>query len=227
MAVRKTGPAKRSATVSARAATGSPAVDAYILRAPPFAQPILERIRAAFAAEASVTETMKWSVPHFEHHGILASMAAFKAHVRFGFWKSTQIEGFAQAFPGGDGTDIGMRRVQSVADLPSAAVMRRLIRSAIALNVAGVPPAWRKTALRDPERALPVPPALAAALRRNAAAKRHFDAFSYSQRKEYTTWIDEAKREETRAQRVTQAVEWLAEGKPRHWRYMRTSTQKT
>jgi hypothetical protein len=32
-------------------------------------------------------------------------------------------------------------------------------------------------------------------------------------------WIVEAKREQTRGRRVAQAIEWLAEGKPRHWKY--------
>ena len=32
-------------------------------------------------------------------------------------------------------------------------------------------------------------------------------------------WITEAKREETRAARVAQAVEWMSEGKTRRWKY--------
>ena len=46
-----------------------------------------------------------------------------------------------------------------------------------------------------------------------------FDAFAPSHKREYIEWITEAKREETRAKRLAQAVEWMAEGKRRHWKY--------
>jgi hypothetical protein len=37
----------------------------------------------------------------------------------------------------------------------------------------------------------------------------------------YIDWIVEARREETRARRIAQAVEWLGEGKRRNWKYER------
>ena len=40
-------------------------------------------------------------------------------------------------------------------------------------------------------------------------------------KREYCNWIAEAKREETRTARVKQAVEWIAEGRQRNWKYMR------
>lgn len=64
-----------------------------------------------------------------------------------------------------------------------------------------------------------MPPDLAAALARHDAARKTFDAFAPSQRREYIDWLTEAKREETRARRLAQAVDWLTEGKPRHWKY--------
>jgi uncharacterized protein YdeI (YjbR/CyaY-like superfamily) len=45
------------------------------------------------------------------------------------------------------------------------------------------------------------------------------EAFAPSHRREYIEWIVEAKREETRAKRVAQAIEWLREGKSRNWKY--------
>jgi len=47
-----------------------------------------------------------------------------------------------------------------------------------------------------------------------------FDAFPPSQQRDYVEWIAEAKRDETRERRIAQALEWLAEGKPRNWKYM-------
>ena len=55
--------------------TRDPRVDAYIARSAPFAQPILEHIRSVVhEACPDVEETMKWSMPHFMHHGMLAGM---------------------------------------------------------------------------------------------------------------------------------------------------------
>ena len=65
----------------------------------------------------------------------------------------------------------------------------------------------------------PVPPELAAALAKNKKARADFEAFPPSHRREYNEWIGEAKREETRAARVAQAMEWIAEGKARNWKY--------
>ena len=59
-----------------------------------------------------------------------------------------------------------------------------------------------------------------AALKKNKQARATFDAFSPSCKREYVDWIVEAKREETRQRRVAQAVEWMAEGKQRNWKYM-------
>ena len=63
------------------------------------------------------------------------------------------------------------------------------------------------------------PPDLAAALKKNAQARATFDGFSPSHKKEYIEWIVEAKRDETRQRRLSQAIEMLAEGKTRNWKY--------
>ncbi len=64
-----------------------------------------------------------------------------------------------------------------------------------------------------------VPDELAAALKKNAKARATFEGFSPSHRREYVEWITEAKREQTRARRIAQAVAWMAEGKARNWKY--------
>ncbi len=53
----------------------------------------------------------------------------------------------------------------------------------------------------------------------NRKAREAFDGFSYSHRKEYVEWITEAKGEDTRSRRLQTTLEWLAEGKPRNWKY--------
>src|SRR5579871_2013524 len=67
----------------------SPKVDAYIARSADFAKPILKKIRTLFhKACPQIEETIKWGFPHFEYKGVVGSMAAFKQHVSFGFWKA-------------------------------------------------------------------------------------------------------------------------------------------
>ena len=71
-----------------------PRVDAYIEKAPEFARPILEKIRAWYhAACPDIEEDIKWGVPSFGKEGIVGGMAAFKQHVSIGFWRSKDIEG--------------------------------------------------------------------------------------------------------------------------------------
>ncbi len=196
--------------------TKDPRIDAYIARSAEFARPILTLLRdAVHTGCPDVEETLKWSSPTFMHHGILCGMAAFRQHCVFGFWKHSLIveTGIdAQQAMGQFG------RITSVRDLPSRRTLVQLVRKAAKLNEEGVKV---PRPLKHPRRpALDTPPDLAAALRRNSRARATFDRFSPSHKREYIEWITEAKREETRKRRLAQALEWMAEGKPRNWRYV-------
>lgn len=195
-----------------------PRVDAYIERAAPFAQPILRRVReAVHEACPAVQETIKWGMPSFTYAGgILAGMAAFKQHVSFGFWKHALVMG-----EGAERDGMGSYgRMATLADLPPKPRLRADIRRAMALNEQGTKATGaRKSAGPGPIPELPAEFAAALAMRRHAKAREVFDAFPPSQRREYIEWISEAKREDTRAKRLAQALEWLAEGKRRHWKY--------
>ena len=197
-----------------------PRIDAYIETAPEFARPILRRLReVVHRACPEVEESLKWSRPHFGYRGILCGMSAFRAHCTFGFWNDRV---------GGDDPATreileGLGRITSVKELPSKKVIAGLVKSAMELNDAGVKPEWiAKRKAKKPRPELSVPDELAAALRmrKNAKARTTFEDFSPSHRREYIEWITEAKREETRAKRVAQTLEWLAAGKPRNWKYM-------
>ncbi|HEX8064147.1 MAG TPA: YdeI/OmpD-associated family protein [Allosphingosinicella sp.] len=192
-----------------------PRIDAYIARQAEFARPILGHLRSAVhAACPEVEETLKWSMPHFLYRGqMLAGMAAFKAHATFGFWRAKEVLGET----GAEREAMGQfGRLASVADLPPEAVLHELIRKAMALTDAGRRPAKPKGASKpQPE----TPPDLEAALSANLAARATFDGFPPSCRREYVDWVTEAKRSETRGKRIAQAVEWMAEGKRRNWKY--------
>jgi len=192
-------------------------VDDYIAKSAPFARPILRKIRAVIHAGCpDVEETMKWSFPHFMHHGILCSMASFKSHCAFGFGKEQLMTG-TQGPEGVVTAHFG--RVTSVRDLPPRAVFLRLVREAVRLNEQDVKPAPRS--VPDRSRSVRAPADLLAALKNNARARAAYDEMSPSHKREYIEWITEAKRDETRKRRVAAAVEWMAEGGIRDWRYVR------
>lgn len=199
--------------------------DTYIKESPEFARPILTHIRdVVHNACPNVEEGFKWSHPHFLYHGILCGMASFKEHVGLGFWKASLIMDKDKIGPEGMGQ---FGRITSVNQLPSKKVLTGYIKQAMKLNEAGIPAGPRKTALKraaakqTTATKLKVPADLAAALEGNRKALDTFDAFSPSARKEYIEWITEAKSEGTRNRRLEQAIEWMAQGKQRHWKYQK------
>jgi uncharacterized protein YdeI (YjbR/CyaY-like superfamily) len=197
----------------------SPEIDAYIAEAPAYAKPILTKLRALFhKACPDIGETMKWSFPHFEYRGIVASMAAFKNYVRYGFWKAKLMSDPHGLFKGMDNTTMGATKAATLDDLPSDKILLEYIRAAVVLNEQGVKAPARE---KKPPKPLVVPADLAAALKKNKKALAAFEAFSPSHKREYIDWITEAKQEVTRQQRLATAIEWIADGKPRHWKYMK------
>ncbi len=198
---------------------GSVRVDAYIARSAEFARPILERLRRLFhRACPEVEEAIKWGVPHFDHKGIMAGMAAFKKHVGFGFWRGREMRDPEGLFSGAPRASMCTVKIAGVAELPSDDVLLRYIREAVEINESGRAPSPRPKIVRPP---LKVPASLLAALRKNKRALAAFEAFSPSCKREYVEWIVEAKQEVTRERRMATAVAWMAEGKPRNWKYMR------
>lgn len=198
--------------------TRSPQVDAYIAKSQPFARPILEHLReVVHDACPEVVEEMKWSMPHFTYKGMLAGMAAFKAHCTFGFWKGKLILGKDAINREAMGH---FGNIRSLDDLPSKRTLAAYVKQAAKLNDEGVK-VPRVPKAKTP-RPVTVPPDLAAALRRSRKARDTFESFSPSHKREYIEWITEAKREETREKRLATTIEWLEEGKPRHWKYAKS-----
>jgi len=194
-----------------------PRIDAYIDRAGDFARPILKRIRRLIhAACPTVTETIKWRSPFYEHRGILAATPAFKKHCALILWKGRLV--FNEVSPGDDPTN-RLRRLADIRELPDNATLTRYFKKAVELNEAGarmpVPSRVKKS------RPVRIPPDFQSALRNNPRARTAFAAFSPSRRREYVDWLLNAKREETRARRLKSAIEWIAQGKSVRWKYER------
>lgn len=198
--------------------TRDPRVDAYIDKQRDFAKPILAHMRELVHTLCpDVEETIKWGCPFFAYAGApMCQIAAFKEHAALGFWKAALIEGVPPNANNGGESAGNFGRLTSVKDVPSRKVLAPLIKAAMKLNEDGVV-VPKKKPVSKPE--LDVPAELRSAFAKNAKAKTAFEKFPPSHRREYVEWIVEAKREETRAKRVAQAIEWMADGKSRNWKY--------
>jgi uncharacterized protein YdeI (YjbR/CyaY-like superfamily) len=196
------------------------AVDAYITKSADFAKPILEHLRAlVHKACPDVEEKIKWSFPHFDYKGeMMCSMAAFKQHAVFGFWKAALMKDPILVKNAQSEVAMGhLGRITSVKDLPSDKKMIAWIKEAMALNDKGIKLAPKPKTIEKKE--LLLPDYFTKAIHKNKKALHLFTAFSYSHKKEYIEWITAAKTEETRNKRIAGAIEMIAEGKNLNWKY--------
>lgn len=198
-----------------------PRIDAYFERSAEFAKPVLNHLRAIIhKACPDVQETMKWSFPHYEYAGsILCSMASFKQHCAFGFWLGSLMSDPEKIMKSaGEKNAMGhFGQLKRVTDLPPDPVLIRYIKEAMALNEKGVKMIKKGKASDTKE--VEAPSYFLDALEKNLTAFEAFKKSSPSHKKEYIEWITEAKSEATRSKRISTALEWLAEGKSRHWKY--------
>lgn len=197
-------------------------VDNYLLNAADFAKPILTHLRRlVHEACPDVEETWKWSFPNFVYKGqVLCSMAGFKEHCSFGFWKASLLADVDKVLSVKDREGMGhLGKITSLKDLPEDAVLKKYIKAAMKLTDDGVRLPPRAKVSEQEKKALTVPDCLADELSKNKTAQKVFNDFSYSHRKEYIMWITEARTEATRQKRLAQTIVWLEEGKNRHWKY--------
>ncbi len=191
----------------------NPKVDAYIAKAQPFARPILAKIRDLFhRACPDVEETFKWGVPFFLYKGTLGGMAGFKKHAGWGLWKAKLIK----PPKGAKAPFMNAVKLADVSELPSDAAMLDMMKQAVMLNESGASVERAPRAKKPPLRC---PTDLAAALKKDVRAAAAFKAFSPSHQREYIEWIIGAKQPATRQRRIAQALEWIAKGKSRNWKY--------
>jgi uncharacterized protein YdeI (YjbR/CyaY-like superfamily) len=193
-----------------------PRIDQYIDKSADFAKPVLTHLRdLVHAAVPDTEETLKWSSPTFMYKGMLCGFAAFKEHCTFGFWKHDLV---LDGEPRGDAMG-SFGRITSLKDLPSDRTLTALIKKAARLNDEGVKAPMRRAS--GPAKPLAVPPYFASALKKNRRASESFKTFSTSKKNDYVEWITEAKSDTTRDKRIKTALEWIADGKGRNWKYER------
>jgi uncharacterized protein YdeI (YjbR/CyaY-like superfamily) len=195
-------------------------VEAYIAKAKPFAKPILAHLRKLIhKAEPEIEETLKWGFPHFIHKGIVCSMASFKEHAAFGFWKAPLMKDTKRILSTAGKTSMGhFGQIKSIKDLPSASVIISYIKEAVGLNKNGVK---LQSKPQEQKRAVEISDDFSNALKKNKKADKNFKKFSPSHKREYTEWVTEAKTKETRNNRIQTAIQRISANKPRNWKYMK------
>lgn len=195
-------------------------IDEYINKSADFAKPILTHIRElVHKACPDVEEKMKWSFPHFDYKGeMMCSMAAFKQHAVFGFWKAALMKDPVLIENAKSETSMGhLGKLTSLKDLPADKKITAWIKEAMLLTDKGIKlPAKPKSTERAD---LIVPDYFTKELAKNKTAKKIFEAFSYSHKKEYLEWITAAKTEVTRNKRILSAIEMIKENKSLNWKY--------
>ncbi|HYG51415.1 MAG TPA: YdeI/OmpD-associated family protein [Flavobacteriales bacterium] len=200
-------------------------IDAYIEKSADFAKPILKHLRKLVHQGCpGVTETVKWGMPSFEYKGPFCSMASFKQHAVFGFWKYKLIKdpkNYLGDIKADGGASMGnMGRITSLKDLPPDSVILGFIKQAVKLNDDGIK--MEKT-IKNPATAKNTKPDVdfEAALKKNKKAWNVWEEWTPGKKKEYVDWMKEAKTEETKLKRIKTAVEWISEGKIRNWKYVK------
>ncbi len=195
-------------------------IDNYIEKVQPFAKPILSHLRKLIHETCpDVEENIKWGMPSFEYKGLMCGFAAFKQHCTFGFWKASLMNDPTLILNAKSETAMGhLGRITSLKDLPSDKKIIGHIKEAMKLNNEGIKVVKAKPTTNEE---LIVPDKILKAIKKNNTAYKTFEAFSASNKKEYIYWITEAKTEATKEKRLAQAIEWMAEGKPRNWKYMK------
>ena len=193
--------------------------DDYISKSNAFAVPILEHLRQLIHEECpDVEEAIKWGFPCFDYKGFLCGMTSHKAHCSFLFWKGTLMKDPDGVLEIAGKTGMGhFGKIASIDELPDEKILRKYIREAMVLNEKGIK-LPKKNAVKNE---LVIPENFMYAVKQNKAALNIFDKFSYTNKKEYVEWVTEAKTEKTRDKRLAQAVEWMAEGKVRNWKYIK------
>src|SRR3954469_9335307 len=108
-------------------------VDSYIAEAAEFARPVLKHLRKIIHQGCpAAVETIKWSCPFFEYHGLLCGLAAFKAHCSLFFWRDIDVSPWLEK-TNTAGTGMGQfGKIRSLADLPNDAVLLACVRGAVA-----------------------------------------------------------------------------------------------
>ena len=196
-------------------------IDNYISKSADFARPILIHLRKLIHKTCpEVQEKIKWGMPFFDYRDeMMCNIAAFKNHCSFGFWKASLMKDFEFTFSDNNKNAMGhLGKITKLPDLPPDKIIIKYIKEAMKLNDEG-----KKTKVftKEKKMELPMPDYFRIALNKSPQLSKEFDKFSPSIKREYIEWLIEAKSEITRNKRLQTALDWISDGKPRNWKYMK------
>ncbi|QHL87051.1 hypothetical protein GU926_06210 [Nibribacter ruber] len=183
-------------------------INAFFTNAPAFAQPICEKLREAIAAaDPELQPSWKWGTPVYEKkgHTMVCAISAHKQHVNMTFFQGALIpDTYALFTTGLDAKNMRTIKYTDASQVNEEQVME-YVKAAAQIKTA---PASKST-----ERAvIEIPQDLKQALS-EARQLEAFEKMAYTHRKEYVRWVSEAKRPETRNNRIAKTVERISEGK--------------
>lgn len=193
-------------------------IDNYIKKSADFAKPILIHFRnLVHEICPEVEEKIKWGMPHFDYKGqMMCHMAAFKKHCAIGFFKAALIDAKLVEMAKTETAMGHLGKITSLSEMPNEKKLTKWIKGGMKLNEAGIK--IPKNKVIQPVK-LTAPDDLLKAINKNKKAKINWNNFSPSHQKEYIQWITEAKTEATKTKRTVAAVELIAEGKGKNWKY--------
>ncbi|ALI97904.1 DUF1801 domain-containing protein [Rufibacter tibetensis] len=183
-------------------------IESYFANAPEFAQAICEKIRSAIAAaDPELKATWKWSVPMYEKTGpgLVCGLGIFKQHVSVSFFQGALLEDPHGVFNSSQDAK-AMRSIKySDATQVNEEILVEYLRAATQLKSGAAAKSTERSVIEIPE---DLKQALA-----EAQQLEKFEKLAYTHRKEYVRWVLEAKRTETRGNRILKTVERITEGK--------------
>ena len=181
-------------------------IDEYLASVEHFREEVI-RLREIML-QSGLEETIKWGIPVYTLEGKnIVGISSFKTY--FGMWF---YQGVFLRDPAGvlmnaqEGVTKGMRqwRLTSMEEIDEELIMQ-YIQEAIQNQREG-------KEIKPERKALLVPPALDEALDQYPDARLGFDALSHSKKREYTEYISEAKRAETKQNRLAKILPMLEQG---------------
>lgn len=156
------------------------------------------------AAHPEVKASLKWQMPAYDYKGLMMGVGAFKHKVTVFFHRGAEMEDPEGWFVGQEENKT-MRSIQlkSIDDIPEE--LESYIQNAIKVNDAG------KLKLKKlaPKPLPQIPQELTDLLDENHLAKSYFDSLNKTHKREYIVWINSAKRQETRENRLAKTLEKL------------------
>lgn len=176
-------------------------IDNYIAKAQPFAREICGKLRRIImSSDKSIVEDWKWG-PNYSKNGMICGFGAFKNWVTLTFFQGSLMNDYKKVFNYGDSNahnrSIKFKNVSEIEEK----VITEYVLEAIRINESGK--ALKMNTAKD--KMISIPADLKMSLKKNNLIEK-FDSLSYTQKKEYVIWINDAKKEETREKRVEKTI---------------------